>query len=145
VPGRLKPLIAVPTTAGTGSEATHVAIFDYTPIHAKTGIAHRALIPALGVVDPDNTRSQPPQVAACCGLDVLSHALESVTALRFDRRPVPESPGARPAYQGSNPVSEIWAARAIAMVARSLVRAQSDPSDDEARGEMLMAATFGGI
>jgi hydroxyacid-oxoacid transhydrogenase len=145
VPGKLKPLIAVPTTAGTGSEATHVAIFDYTPLHAKTGIAHRALIPSLGVVDPENTRTQPPQVAASAGLDVLSHALESFTALRFDQRPEPENPGQRPAYQGGNPVSDVWAQMAIAMVARYLVRAQADPSDDEARGQMLLAATFGGI
>ncbi len=145
VPGRLKPLIAVPTTAGTGSETTGVAIFDYTPLHAKTGIAHRALRPVLGLIDPDNTRSLPPEVAACSGLDVLSHALESFTALPFHRRPAPEHPGLRPAYQGANPISDVWATRAIAMVARSLVRAMKDPSDDEARGEMLLAATFAGI
>jgi hydroxyacid-oxoacid transhydrogenase len=145
VPGRLKPLIAVPTTAGTGSETTGVAIFDYTPLHAKTGIAHRTLRPVLGLVDPDNTRSLPPQVAACTGLDVLSHALESLTALPYDRRPAAEHPGLRPAYQGSNPISDVWAARAIEMVARHLVRAMSDPSDDEARGQMLLAATFAGI
>jgi hydroxyacid-oxoacid transhydrogenase len=145
VPGRLRPLVAVPTTAGTGSETTGVAIFDYTPLHAKTGIAHRALRPVLGLIDPDNTRELPPQVAACSGLDVLSHAVESMTALPYHRRPAPENPGLRPAYQGSNPISDIWSARAIELVARHLVRAMTNPSDDEARGQMLLAATFAGI
>jgi hydroxyacid-oxoacid transhydrogenase len=77
VPGRLKPMIAIPTTAGTGSETTGVAIFDLLEMHAKTGIAHRALRPVMGIVDPDNTRTLPRMVAACTGLDVLSHALES--------------------------------------------------------------------
>ena len=135
----------MPTTAGTGSETTGVAIFDYTPLHAKTGIAHRRLRPVLGLIDPDNTRSLPPQVAACSGLDVLSHAVESLTALPFHRRPAPEHPGLRPAYQGANPISDVWSARAIEMVARYLVRAMDDPSDDEARGQMLLAATFAGI
>ncbi len=147
VPGPLKPLVAVPTTAGTGSETTGVAIFDLEMdgVHAKTGIAHRTLRPVLGIVDPDNTRSLPPMVAACSGLDVLSHALESYTALPFDRRPAPASPRLRPTYQGANPVSDIWAARAIELVAEHLVRAVADPSDDEARGQMLLAAAFAGI
>jgi hydroxyacid-oxoacid transhydrogenase len=145
VPGRLKPLIAVPTTAGTGSETTGVTIFDYTPLHAKTGIAHRALRPLLGLIDPNNIRALPRQVAACSGLDVLSHAIESLTALPFHRRPAPEHPGLRPAYQGSNPISDVWAARAAEMVANYLIRAIADPSDDEARGQMLLAATFAGI
>jgi hydroxyacid-oxoacid transhydrogenase len=145
VPGQLKPLVAVPTTAGTGSETTGVAIFDYTPLHAKTGIAHRALRPVLGVIDPNHTRGVPAEVAACTGLDVLSHAVESLTALPFSQRPAPENPAQRPAYQGANPISDIWARRAIEMVARYLVRSMTDPSDDEARGAMLLAATFAGI
>lgn len=145
VPGKLRPLIAVPTTAGTGSETTGVAIFDYEAMHAKTGIAHRALRPVLGIIDPDNTRTLPRLVAACTGLDVLSHALESLTALPYTQRAAPDLPKLRPAYQGANPISHIWAAQAIELVARYLVRAVQDPEDDEARGQMLMAATLAGI
>ena len=145
VPGPLRPLIAVPMTAGTGSETTGVAIFDYLEMHAKTGIAHRALRPALGIVDPDNTRTLPPLVAACSGLDVLSHALESYTALPYDRRPAPAQPHLRPAYQGANPISDVWAAQAISVLAANLVRAVEDPADDEARGQMLLAAAYAGI
>jgi hydroxyacid-oxoacid transhydrogenase len=145
VPGRLRPLIAVPTTAGTGSETTGVAIFDLTEMHAKTGIAHRALRPVMGIIDPDNTRTLPKMVAACSGLDVLSHAIESFTALPFDRRPAPDSPGMRPAYQGANPISDLWARRAIEMVSEYLLRAVYDPADDEARSQMLLAAAFAGI
>jgi hydroxyacid-oxoacid transhydrogenase len=145
VPGGLKPMIAVPTTAGTGSETTGVAIFDFLEMHAKTGIAHRALRPMMGIVDPDNTRTLPKMVAACTGLDVLSHALESLTALPYHQRPAPESPRMRPAYQGANPISSIWASRSIEMIAKSLVRALEDSSDEEARGQMLLAASFAGI
>jgi len=145
VPGPLKPLIAIPTTAGTGSETTGVAIFDLVEMHAKTGIAHRALRPIAGLVDPDNTRSLPRMVAVCSGLDVLCHAVESFTALPFSRREAPPNPALRPAYQGANPISDIWAVRAIEMMAKNIVRAVNDPSDDEARGQMLLAATFAGI
>jgi hydroxyacid-oxoacid transhydrogenase len=145
VPGRLKPLIAVPTTAGTGSETTGVAIFDFLEMHAKTGIAHRALRPVMGIVDPENTRTLPKMVAACTGFDVLSHAIESLTALPYDQRPAPEHPRLRPAYQGSNPISDVWAAQAIRIVAQNLVRAVEDPDDEEARSAMLLAATFAGV
>ena len=143
VPGPLKPLIAVPTTAGTGSETTGVAIFDLEGLHAKTGIAHRALKPTVGIVDPDNTRSMPPLAAACTGLDVLSHAIESYTALPYTQRPAPDDPSLRPAYQGSNPMSDVWSARAIEMVAANLPAAIA--GDTEPQAQMLLAATFAGI
>ena len=145
VPGPLKPLIAVPTTAGTGSETTGVAIFDFVEMKAKTGMAHRYMRPTLGIVDPDNTRSMPPQVAAATGLDVLSHALESYTALPFNQRPRPDRPQLRPAYQGSNPISDLWALEALRLVEQFLPRAVADPSDDEARSSMSLAAALAGI
>ena len=145
VPGPVKPLIAVPTTAGTGSETTGVAIFDLVEMHAKTGIAHRRLKPTLGLVDPDNTETLPAAVAASTGLDVLSHALESYTAIPYTERPHPGRPIARPAYQGSNPISDLWALEALDMVRRYLVRAVEDPSDLEARSQMLLAASYAGI
>jgi len=145
VPGPLKPLIAIPTTAGTGSETTGVAIFDYVPMHAKTGIAHRRLKPTLGLIDPENTRTQPPAVAASSGLDVLSHAIESYTALPFHQRPRPERPLLRPAYQGSNPISDVWSLESLRLLSLYLERAVRDPSDDEARANMMLAAAFAGI
>jgi hydroxyacid-oxoacid transhydrogenase len=144
-PGSLKPLIAIPTTAGTGSETTGVAIFDYKRLHAKTGIAHRRLKPTLGLLDPENTLTQPSEVAASAGLDVLCHAVESYTALPFSERPRPERPVLRPAYQGSNPISDVWSLQALRMVARYLVRAVDDPSDTEARANMILAASYAGV
>jgi len=144
-PGPLKPLIAVPTTAGTGSETTGVAIFDYEKLHAKTGIAHRRLKPTLGILDPENTRTAPAQVAASTGLDVLSHAIESYTAIPYSTRPRPERPALRPAYQGSNPISDIWSLEAIRIVAEHLIRTVEDPHDDQARGQMLLAASYAGV
>ena len=145
VPGELKPLFAVPTTAGTGSETTGVAIFDFEEMHAKTGIAHRRLKPTLGIVDPENTRTLPRLVAACTGLDVLTHAIESYTAIPFNNRPMPERPILRPAYQGSNPISDIWSLQAMRSVAEFLPRAVDDPNDEEARQMLLLAASYAGI
>ncbi len=145
VPGALKPLIAVPTTAGTGSETTGVAIFDLEAMHAKTGIADRVLRPALGIVDPDNTRSLPRMVTACSGLDVLCHALESLTAMPYQERSAPENPSLRPAYQGANPTSHVWASEAIEIGGRYITRAMDDPADTEARFQMMLAATYAGI
>ena len=145
VPGVLKPLIAVPTTSGTGSETTGTVIFDLTDMHAKTGIAQRALRPSLGILDPLNTVSMPKMVTACSGLDVLCHAVELLTAMPFNERPAPENPGKRPAYQGANPISQIWASKAIEMVSEYMVRVIDDPLDIEARSQMMLAATYAGI
>ena len=145
VPGPLKPLIAIPTTAGTGSETTGVAIFDMIRLRAKTGISHRRLKPTLGILDPDHTRTLPRQVAAACGLDVLCHAIESFTALPYRDRPLPARPILRPAYQGSNPISDIWSLQALAMTAEFLPRVFRDAGDDEARGRMILAASYAGV
>ena len=145
VPGPVKPLFAVPTTAGTGSETTGVAIFDLLEMHAKTGIAHRYLKPTIGLVDPENTLTLPSEVAVSTGLDVLSHAIESYTAIPFDQRPMPGRPTLRPAYQGSNPISDLWSLQALRMVSTYLPRAAADAEDEEARGMMLLAASYAGI
>src|SRR5262245_563872 len=145
VPGPLKTLMAIPTTAGTGSETTGVSIFDFKKLHAKTGIANRRLKPTLGYLDPDNTRTMPAEVAASTGLDILSHAIESYTAMPFTNRPMPERPALRPAYQGANPISDVWSMQALRMVARYLVRAVADPDDDEARANMILASSYAGI
>jgi alcohol dehydrogenase class IV len=104
VAGPLKPLMAIPTTAGTGSENDWRQHLRPEENASKTGITNRRLKPTLGYLDPDNTRTLPPQVAASTGLDILSHAIESFTALPFTERPLPDRPALRPAYQGSNPI-----------------------------------------
>jgi hydroxyacid-oxoacid transhydrogenase len=145
VPGPLKPLIAIPTTAGTGSETTGVAIFDLRDRHIKTGIGNRFLKPSLAIVDPENTKDIPPVIVASSGLDVLCHALESYTAIDFNQRPLPERPKYRPAYQGNNPISDIWSIKAIELVSKNIVRAFKEPNDLEARSKMILASSMAGI
>ncbi|KAL8741109.1 MAG: hypothetical protein Q9190_006246, partial [Brigantiaea leucoxantha] len=142
----LLPLIAVPTTAGTGSETTGTAIFDLVSKKAKTGIAHRALKPTIGICDPLNTRTMPPAVHASSGLDVLCHSLESWTAIPYsERTPAPSNPINRPAYQGANPISDIFSLKALRSTIKYLPRAVHDPDDTEAQSEMLLAATLAGV
>ncbi|KAL2139901.1 hypothetical protein VTI28DRAFT_4509 [Corynascus sepedonium] len=143
---KLKPLIAVPTTAGTGSETTGTAIFDLASRRAKTGVAHRNLKPTLGICDPLNTRTMPAAVRASSGLDVLCHSLESWTAIPFNERtPRPTNPILRPAYQGANPISDIFSLNALRQTVKYLPRSVRDPEDMEAQTEMLLASTLAGV
>jgi hydroxyacid-oxoacid transhydrogenase len=144
VPGPLRPHIACPTTSGTGSECTGIAIFDLLSLKAKTGIAHRNLVPARALIDPDTTETLPATVVATSGFDVLSHALESFTARPFTAREKTE-PLTRPMSQGANPWSDVGCREALRLCGRYLVRAVQDSSDREARENMMWAATLAGI
>jgi alcohol dehydrogenase class IV len=144
-PGALKPHLAIPTTSGTGSEATTVAVLDIPQIRVKTGISHRYLRPTQAIVDPELTRSLAPEVTSSTGLDVVCHAAESFLSKPFDARPRPHSPDHRPPYQGANPVADVWSAKALELSGRYLRRAVADGDDIEARGFMMLAATMAGV
>jgi hydroxyacid-oxoacid transhydrogenase len=145
VPGPLRPHIACPTTSGTGSEVTGIAIFDAVTLGAKTGIAHAALRPTEALIDPDCTDTLPAEVVAASGFDVLSHALESYTARPYTRRPAPARPGARPMSQGANPWSDLGCREALRLLGQYLLRAIDDATDREAREQVMWAATLAGI
>jgi hydroxyacid-oxoacid transhydrogenase len=144
-PGPLKPLLAIPTTAGTGAEATTVAILDIPEQRVKTGISHQYLRPDRGVVDPLLTMSMPPEVTSSCGLDVVCHAAESFISNPYDARPKPESPDDRPPYQGANPIADMWSAKALEYGGKYLRRAVENGEDVEARGAMMLGASLAGV
>ncbi len=144
-PSPLKPHLAIPTTSGTGSEATTVAVLDIPGLGVKTGISHRYLRPTQAIVDPELVRSLPAEVTSSTGLDVVCHAAESFLSKPFDTRSRPDSPDDRPPYQGSNPVADVWSAKALEFGGRYLRRAVADGNDLEARGFMMLAATMAGV
>ena len=144
-PSPLAPHLAIPTTGGSGSEATTVAVLDLPELKVKSGISHRYLRAHQAVVDPELLRTLDGAVVASTGLDVVCHALESYLARPFDAKPRPASPDDRPPYQGSNPVADVWSAQAIERGGRFLRRAVADPADLEARGAMMLAATMAGV
>ena len=144
VPGPVRPLIAVPTTSGTGSETTAVAVTHVIDQNVKAGVSHRLLRPALGVVDPLNTLSAPPEVTAAAGADILTHAIESYTTRPYNAR-AKHHPPDRPAYVGANPASDIWCEKAMEYAARYLRRAVLNGLDVEARLHLSLAANYAGI
>ncbi len=140
----LKPLVAVPTTTGTGSESTTICVLDVLSLKVKTGISHPRLRPTLAVVDPALTLSQPAMVTAAAGMDILCHALESYTArwyADFDAK----TPAQRVPYCGANPIADMWSEKAMSLLAGAFRRAVRDGSDVVAREEMALAATFAGL
>lgn len=144
-PSPLLPLIALPTTSGSGSEATTVAVLDIPELKLKTGISHRYMRPTLAIVDPELARTTPAGVTASAGLDVICHAAESYISKPFNARRRPANPGERPPYQGSNPVADIWSMKALEFGGAYLARAANDGNDIEARGTMMLGATMAGI
>ncbi|MGH1488887.1 MAG: hydroxyacid-oxoacid transhydrogenase [Acidimicrobiales bacterium] len=145
VPGPLKPHIACPTTSGTGSECTGIAVFDLLEMKAKTGIASKLIRPTRALIDPNCTSTLPANVVAASAFDVLSHALESYTARPYNQRPAADSPSARPSSQGANPWSDLGCAEALRLIGRYLVRGVTDAADTEARHQLMWAATLAGI
>ena len=145
IPGPLRPLIAVPTTAGTGSECTAMVALGLPDLGIKTGISDAAVRPDLAIVDPELTVSCPSGVTASSGYDVLTHACESYTARAYDARGAYASPGERPLYAGSNPISDIWAEQALRLLGEFFRRAVLSPWDLPARTAMSQAALFAGF
>jgi alcohol dehydrogenase class IV len=140
----LKPLVAVPTTTGTGAESTTICVLDVLALKVKTGISHARLRPTLAVVDPALTVTQPAGVTAAAGMDILCHALESYTArpyTSYDRK----TPEQRVPYCGSNPISDMWSEKAMSLLSGAFRRAVRTGDDTEARGEMALAATMAGL
>ena len=140
----LLPLVAVPTTTGTGAESTTICVLDVVALKVKTGISHARLRPTLAVVDPDLTMTQPALVTASCGMDILCHALESYTARWFGAFDA-KRPEQRVPYCGANPISDMWSEKSLSLLAGAFRRAVRDGSDAEAREQMALAATFAGL
>lgn len=143
VPGPVKPLICIPTTAGTGSEVSAAAVFTDTANRIKVSCLSPFLRPAFALVDPLFTLSCPPKVTADSGIDALTHAIEGFCAVNNDAFPLPS--GEKTVYQGKNPMADLMAREAIALVGRFLRRAVADGSDLEARDGMALAGTLGGL
>jgi alcohol dehydrogenase class IV len=141
VPGPTLPVIAVPTTAGTGSEATPVAVISDISRTLKVGISSPYLIPAAAVCDPDLTLSCPPSLTAIAGADALTHAIEAFTA---SRRGADPELAQKHVFIGKSLLSDHFALLAIKLLGRSLERAYTSGTDEEARADVMMGALAAG-
>ncbi len=144
IPGPLKPHIACPTTFGTASECTGIAIFDLLEMEAKTGIASIRLKPSLGILDPRNLKTLPKQVMAANGFDVFSHAIESITARPYTKRPAPARSNERPLSQGANPYSDVSCLEAIRRIGANLISAVNNPREHHFES-LMFASLLAGI
>ncbi len=135
----LKPLIAVPTTSGSGSETTCAAVMSLPELGLKVGILHEPMLPTLAIIDPLNMVSAPPSVTANAGMDALMHAIEAYTTKPYTANPN------KLIYSGSNPLTDSFAERAIELIGKYLRRAVYNGHDIEARLGMAIAAYSAGI
>ncbi len=142
VPGPVLPLIAIPTTAGTGSEVTPVAVLSDAERSLKVGISSPYLIPTVSICDPELTLSCPPGLTAIAGADALTHALEAFTAIR--REPVPGIAQQR-VFVGKNALSDQFALSAIGLLWQGLEAACKDGADRAAREKVMLGATLAGF
>jgi len=145
VPGPLRPMIAVPTTAGTGSETSPVSVISLPEKRIKVGISNDLCRPNLAILDPQLTVTMPPSVTASTGIDALSHAVEAYVTIRYDVKSKPQTPVDRPAYGGRNQLTDIFAEKAIELVGLYLRRAVYKGTDLEARSGMLLASFLAGV
>lgn len=141
IPARVLPMIAVPTTSGTGSEVTPVAVVSDSERTLKVGISSPYMIPAAAICDPVLTWTCPPRLTAIAGADALTHAIEAFTACRR----VPDADLAQKhVFVGKNVFSDVFALKAISLIAGSLERACADGSDRQARSDLMQGALAAG-
>ncbi len=142
VPGPVLPLIAMPTTAGTGSEVTPVAVVSDKNRAVKVGIASPHLIPHTAICDPELTYGCPPRLTAASGADALTHAIEAFTTAR--RKPEASTVHDH-VFLGKNALSDLYALEAIRLIGGSLANAVRDGTDQAARADMMRGATLAGL
>ncbi len=141
VPGPVIPVVAVPTTAGTGSEVTPVAVVSDPDRELKVGISSPHLIPVAAVVDPEFTIGTPPSVTAFSGIDALVHAVESYTAAPLET----EWAGPLSVFTGRNVFSDALALQAAGKLGTWLTVAVAEPANRRAREEVALGSLLAGI